>query len=490
MLQTIALSLVEFKRALMYMQLPIVAFLAIASFQVHRTTEKAAFALAGYGWLLNFGYVGLSSLQEFLRGIAGGPDFRSSGWDSIASFLDIASGACFVLAYLAGGGNRLLPPTWFRFDTLALVVSVVAGWVMSVFALQEASAHPTRFIALSAPLVAFSFFARVLLGKALLEQTKAEVSVGEGPFHLYVGCLVFAAIQPLYLLSEAIPSSQTLGFLLGFAAKAAIAQGFVRLFSAMSSKFASEQKALDTARRILGRIRHELNTPLGEIKNWIDAALGESPSHGKLRQHLQYMESAAQRALAITAVRDDVLYQAIAEFEPATEDPGTASKVVANINTILQTAILAVKTTRSEEYTWHVSFSGGNCIRCSREQVTQVFVNLLRNACDAIPASGGRITVITQQVKEGSDDPHDDQRRVKIVVRDDGEGFDSSVHELAFTDGFTTRIGRDRGHGLAVVRQMLALNDGTITIASPVRETNKDRPGTEITVLFPKVPCE
>jgi hypothetical protein len=47
----------ESRRAVVYMQLPIVGFLAIASFQVRRAQDKAAFALAGYGWIFNIVYI-------------------------------------------------------------------------------------------------------------------------------------------------------------------------------------------------------------------------------------------------------------------------------------------------------------------------------------------------------------------------------------------------------------------------------------------------
>lgn len=481
--------LVELRRALMYMQLPIVGFLTIASFQTRRLQGKGPFALAGYGWVFNLGYISLSSTLEFLNAtLSTGPAVTPFQVEALASLLDSITGACFMLAYLAPHEARPFRSRWLGSTVVAVIALAVGSWLSDLLALQQLSVHTVGFIVLSTPLVVFSFVARLSLGKALFERTKIEVPIGQGPTQFYVACWIYALIQPLYLLRQILPQSQTIGFFLGFVAKGGIAFGFVKLFSALSSKYASEQRALDTARTILGRIRHELNTPLGELKNWIDAAKPDAPGR-KFRQQLQHMESATQRALAITAVRDDVLYDVIEKPLPSIEETARPSKEIVNINTLLQTAIIAVKTTRSEDVAWSVNFAAGNCIQCSREQVIQIFVNVLRNACDALRDSKGRISVTTTQILLGKYQTEEEERFVKVSIRDNGEGFDDSIREIAFTDGFTTRDGSDRGHGLVIVRHLLAANNGSIEVTSPVYNNDKERPGTEMILIFPKVRC-
>ena len=479
----------EFKRAVMYMQLPIVGFLAIASFQTQRTQKKGGFALAGYGWLFNLGYIGLSSTLEFINAATPNRTAATSfEVEAIAHFLDAGTAACFMLAYLIGNDKRSTAGKWFRKEVVVVILLTIGSSLSNLIALKQV-AQPAGFIALSAPLVIFSLAARLSLGKALFEATKADVRIAQGPNQLYVACFIYAIIQPLYLLRPIVAQSQTVGFFVGFIAKMGIAYGFVILFSALSSKYATEQGALNTARTILGRIRHELNTPLGELRNWIDATMSEAPVHGKLRQGLQNMESATERALAITDVRDDVLYDVVSKSALPIEETTQATREIVNINTLVQTAIIAVKTTRSEDVRWDVSFAAGNCIRCSREQIIQIFVNLLRNACDALRDAGGRIAVKTIQVKPERDEGPDVGRFVQVIIRDNGEGFHESIREAAFNGGFTTRQGRDRGHGLAIVKRLVALNDGSIEVMSPVRANDKERPGTEMTVTFPKVRC-
>ena len=138
---------------------------------------------------------------------------------------------------------------------------------------------------------------------------------------------------------------------------------------------------------------------------------------------------------------------------------------------------------------WQVNFAAGNCIHCSREQVIQIFVNVLRNAYDAMPDSRGRITVTTTQVKN-ADTRSEAHRFVRVSIKDDGEGFDQSIRDVAFNDGFSTREGSDRGHGLFVVRQLRAANQGSLEVVSPWRLNDKKRPGTEITILFQRVRCD
>ncbi|HXO37698.1 MAG TPA: HAMP domain-containing sensor histidine kinase, partial [Candidatus Acidoferrum sp.] len=483
--------LIELHRAFIYMQLPIVGFLATASFQVKGAEGKNVFTWAGYGWLFDFGYIGLSSALQFLKtGPANTLPAIPFQVEAVAGLLDSCTAACFMMAYIVRNNPRLGRRASVRSAIFAMTALTIGSWLSNLLALQLVAEHPWRFILLSAPLVMFSLVARFALGDALFEQTKRDVDIGNGPTQLRWACRAYALIQPVYWLLPFQPQSQTVGFFAGFLAKIGIALGFVRLFSALSSKYASEQGALTTARTILGRIRHELNTPLGELKNWIDAAMPEAPAHGKLRQHLQNMESATERALAITEVRDQVLYDVI-ENSASAEETASAAKEVVNINTLVQTAIIAVKTTRSEDVRWAVSFAAGNCIHCSKEQVIQVVVNLLRNACDALPNSNGRITVTTTQIKPKNDEPSlESEYFVKVSIKDNGEGFAPSIREAAFKGGFTTRDGRDRGNGLAIVKRLLAMNEGAIEVTSPLRPTDIERPGTEVSLLFPKVRCD
>ena len=80
-----------------------------------------------------------------------------------------------------------------------------------------------------------------------------------------------------------------------------------------------------------------------------------------------------------------------------------------------------------------------------RNQLVQVFVNLVKNAIDAMP-SGGSLTVRTRYASEN----------VEIVVQDTGTGIPASQIDKLFMPFFTTKApGKGTGLGLSVSASIL-----------------------------------
>ncbi|HUH04597.1 MAG TPA: ATP-binding protein [Kofleriaceae bacterium] len=94
-----------------------------------------------------------------------------------------------------------------------------------------------------------------------------------------------------------------------------------------------------------------------------------------------------------------------------------------------------------------------------RDQLTQVLLNLIENARDAIAnreGGGGAITVITESVGKA---------RVRLVVEDNGPGISRDVRGKLFTPYFTTKQGRGgTGLGLATVHRIVSDHDGRVEV--------------------------
>jgi signal transduction histidine kinase len=107
-------------------------------------------------------------------------------------------------------------------------------------------------------------------------------------------------------------------------------------------------------------------------------------------------------------------------------------------------------------------------------QVSQLFVNLLMNAADAVmarPGSSGRIQLRTRAHPDG----------VEVVVADDGVGMTEAVRRRIFEPFFTTKeVGKGTGLGLFVCHSIVNAMGGRLEVESEV-----DR-GTTIRVLLPK----
>ncbi|MFB9325085.1 ATP-binding protein [Paenibacillus aurantiacus] len=109
-------------------------------------------------------------------------------------------------------------------------------------------------------------------------------------------------------------------------------------------------------------------------------------------------------------------------------------------------------------------------LMCDRNQIKQVFLNILRNAMEALPF-GGRIS-IGLDVAEG-------YQRVRFA--DNGHGMSEDVlRDLG--QPFHTTKPEGNGLGLMIVRKIIATHEGRLDIRSQVGE------GTVVEVYLPIIP--
>jgi PAS domain S-box-containing protein len=104
------------------------------------------------------------------------------------------------------------------------------------------------------------------------------------------------------------------------------------------------------------------------------------------------------------------------------------------------------------------------------DKMNRVFVNLIKNAIDAMP-DGGTVTIESKQVN-GS---------IQISVMDTGTGIPDEVLPKLFSPLITTKA-QGMGFGLAICKRIVEAHEGTITV-----ETAKDK-GTTFTVTLPIEP--
>jgi signal transduction histidine kinase len=108
-------------------------------------------------------------------------------------------------------------------------------------------------------------------------------------------------------------------------------------------------------------------------------------------------------------------------------------------------------------------------IVADQAQMTQVLVNTVVNAIQAMP-DGGRLTVRT-----GASDDY-----ISLAVEDTGVGMEDKVIRQIFQPFFTTKdIGKGTGLGLAVVYGIVTSQGGTINVDSKVGQ------GTRIEIQLP-----
>jgi two-component system NtrC family sensor kinase len=91
---------------------------------------------------------------------------------------------------------------------------------------------------------------------------------------------------------------------------------------------------------------------------------------------------------------------------------------------------------------------------CDRHQITQVFINLLKNAREAMP-NGGTVALTIRQA----------DNTAVIVVRDEGLGIAEEAREKIFDPFYTTKEAGS-GLGLSIVSGIVQAHRGKIEVAS------------------------
>jgi signal transduction histidine kinase len=95
-----------------------------------------------------------------------------------------------------------------------------------------------------------------------------------------------------------------------------------------------------------------------------------------------------------------------------------------------------------------------------QDQLQQVLINLITNACHALPPEGGSIWIRT-------DDADAARGRVAVEVEDDGCGIAEQHLQQIFDPFFTTKPpGQGTGLGLSIVKKIVDHHDGAIEVRS------------------------
>jgi signal transduction histidine kinase len=105
-----------------------------------------------------------------------------------------------------------------------------------------------------------------------------------------------------------------------------------------------------------------------------------------------------------------------------------------------------------------------------RELLQQAFLNLMINACEAMP-DGGELRVTASRPREG---------RVALEVQDSGIGIEPDELPKIFDLYYTTKS-RGSGIGLSMVYRIVQLHDGDVKVSSTPGQ------GTRFTITLPEV---
>ncbi|MBW2180430.1 MAG: PAS domain S-box protein [Deltaproteobacteria bacterium] len=211
--------------------------------------------------------------------------------------------------------------------------------------------------------------------------------------------------------------------------------------------------------RLTSQIAHELNNPIYGIMNTLELMKTEIPPENKRRKILEM-------ALSETVRLGEMLSKMLSFSKPDQEERRTT-----DINIILD-EILLLHEKQLREHSIQISTSFATDVSnvyASRNQLRQVFLNMISNARDAMP-EGGTLTVKTSTEKDN----------VKIEISDTGTGIKDEYKDKIFDTFFTTKdTVKGVGLGLSVCYGFIKDNEGDIAVDSKVGT------GTTFTITLP-----
>jgi len=198
--------------------------------------------------------------------------------------------------------------------------------------------------------------------------------------------------------------------------------------------------------RLAASIAHEINNPLQAIHNTIHLAMTDHLPPEKRGEYLGMAQKEVERLIEIV--------QRMLEFYR----PSKGGIVQTDVNCLLRDA-LAIADKRLQHGRIRVSarFADGlPPILGVPDQLTQVFLNIIINAVEAMP-EGGDLRVGTLLT--------DDRRWVLVAFQDSGPGLTAEQIAHIFEPFYTTKPS-GTGLGLAISYGIVERHGGTIEVSS------------------------
>ncbi|WP_315918568.1 sensor histidine kinase [Mesorhizobium sp. SP-1A] len=235
----------------------------------------------------------------------------------------------------------------------------------------------------------------------------------------------------------------------------------------------SEARRIDRMRAdFIANASHEMRTPLASIAGFIETLRGPARNDSAAReQFLQIMQSQTER---MSRLIDDLLSLSRLEMKPFLRSGANV-----DLRQIIESVIDSLAPLAADngmvierQYAAEPLEVPGD-----RDELFQVFENLLENACK-YGRSGGRVVV---SIVPGTEGP---EPAVEVTVRDFGPGI-AEEHIPRVTERFyridaeASRAQKGTGLGLAIVKHILTRHHARLSIKSEIGK------GSAFTVHLP-----
>ena len=209
---------------------------------------------------------------------------------------------------------------------------------------------------------------------------------------------------------------------------------------------------------LAGMVGHDLRNPLSSIKNaaYFLKKKGTAISEDQYREMLESID--------IAICRSDKIINDLLDYAREM----TVELAEHNVHTIVNEAIGMVNIPDRIQITNNVNEKILAWV--NKDKILRVFINLIKNALDAIPQRGSLFI-----------SSHKTRNKLEITFADTGTGIPDDILPKLFTPLFTTKA-QGMGFGLAICKRIVEAHGGDITVKTSADE------GTTFTITLPLNP--
>ena len=226
---------------------------------------------------------------------------------------------------------------------------------------------------------------------------------------------------------------------------------------------------LSTLSVLSAGMAHEIRNPLSGIRGSAQLLLKDLKNSDQ-REYMEIVIEEVDRINRLVKKMMDLTRPALNDFKPT------------NIHQVLEEILILEKGTLEMKEGAFVQVYDPSIptIKANKDELKQVFLNLVKNAVEASP-KGGRVRISTQyntdytfRKKQDTLSPHN----IVVKITDSGLGMTNATMKKLFTPFFTTKK-RGTGLGMAVSLKIVENHHGKIKV------TSEENIGTVIQVFLP-----
>ncbi len=233
------------------------------------------------------------------------------------------------------------------------------------------------------------------------------------------------------------------------------------LLSVHDIKNELDQKELDSWRKLIRVMMHEIMNSITPITSLSESLAGYFYTDGKVKTPDKINKKTIEttiRGLEVIREQGKGLISFVDSYRKLTRLPEPVKKEFSVKNLIENIRILSDSLGNSEQVEISHEINPSEMeILADEKQVSQVLINLVKNALQSnMKNPNARIKIVAQI---------DDNGRPEIRVVDNGPGVPEDIMDKIFVPFFTTKE-NGSGIGLSLSRQIMQMNGGSLRIIS------------------------